>query len=749
METLRLQRSEHWLDDDIPALDGMTPREAARTPAGRAKLDELLSLYEQFAQPGQFNANPEREWVYRRLNIAAESLPDEQMSAFSVGKDVELHGLTAAGLNGQRGRVIGPGRDGRIPIRLESGSSKLVKPQNLRAFDPMLEAWFRQPARSVMPSGAVSSRLHVEIRAAPPGAPEHDKAVFLVQPESNFLLVVPISSVMNGGRDLITRKDWAPFLVNGVISQLMSDDETGMMYGRPSWITARDPVVVGVLSESLGGRGTEVSLSYDDEIVKSAAIPSGTSLVAIMDGAAADMHSRTADAMGGMGTPLAGGAHARVRRNERGGFESVVPGAPLMAWACTQCHELLPPGSTTPCGLCHVAHFCSSCAHDGTEHKSECCQRWQQRGQSATPLPGPTPGMIASFESMRSGDPPPGEERKMWSGGSQNVTLMGLEDKPEWNGREAIADGTFKDGKYKVKLVSLSGRPRGPELWVDGNNVRIGVDPIQASRARSYARQQLRRALAASEERRNESGAQIISALELMQGLPAEDRSGSLMVVEAAGRLAEMAAESPATAVAAEEALSQVIAMDGWEASPSEDQAAVQSSLDRIHKAVPEEKRRCKCCGENKTQDSFTPNQWRQGKRRCVACQESGATETVEQKEEMAAAEQQKQELAALNEELERERARVQEELARRNACGPSEDECPVCFDEIKEAGQKRTFACHISHWLCCPCLSDLRDDLIRTRRTLDPDEIMKCPHCRAEVPDSSWKRLLSAAAGD
>jgi hypothetical protein len=36
-----------WLDESIPALEGMTPREAARTPEGREMLEDLLAYIER------------------------------------------------------------------------------------------------------------------------------------------------------------------------------------------------------------------------------------------------------------------------------------------------------------------------------------------------------------------------------------------------------------------------------------------------------------------------------------------------------------------------------------------------------------------------------------------------------------------------------------------------------------------------------------------------------------------------------
>ena len=42
-------QEEHWaswLDQDIPALGGLTPREAARSAAGRERLEALMAEFE-------------------------------------------------------------------------------------------------------------------------------------------------------------------------------------------------------------------------------------------------------------------------------------------------------------------------------------------------------------------------------------------------------------------------------------------------------------------------------------------------------------------------------------------------------------------------------------------------------------------------------------------------------------------------------------------------------------------------------
>ena len=48
-----------WIDDSIPALGGLTPREAVKTPAGRQQVLELIDHAEQMQQmmpktPGMF-----------------------------------------------------------------------------------------------------------------------------------------------------------------------------------------------------------------------------------------------------------------------------------------------------------------------------------------------------------------------------------------------------------------------------------------------------------------------------------------------------------------------------------------------------------------------------------------------------------------------------------------------------------------------------------------------------------------------
>jgi hypothetical protein len=61
---------ESWFDEEIPALDGMTPREAARSTRGRRLLEDLILEYE-FRPPGApRNAlEPNTTWLRSELGL--------------------------------------------------------------------------------------------------------------------------------------------------------------------------------------------------------------------------------------------------------------------------------------------------------------------------------------------------------------------------------------------------------------------------------------------------------------------------------------------------------------------------------------------------------------------------------------------------------------------------------------------------------------------------------------------------------
>ena len=56
LEAISRQFEQRWLDDNIPALRGMTPREAANDPIGRIELERLLNTFPPGNEPGTMNA---------------------------------------------------------------------------------------------------------------------------------------------------------------------------------------------------------------------------------------------------------------------------------------------------------------------------------------------------------------------------------------------------------------------------------------------------------------------------------------------------------------------------------------------------------------------------------------------------------------------------------------------------------------------------------------------------------------------
>ena len=71
---VRAAKDDHylrWLDQPVPALGGRTPRQASRTTAGRAKLEELLKLYEigEARAPAPGGAPYDFGWLRRELNM--------------------------------------------------------------------------------------------------------------------------------------------------------------------------------------------------------------------------------------------------------------------------------------------------------------------------------------------------------------------------------------------------------------------------------------------------------------------------------------------------------------------------------------------------------------------------------------------------------------------------------------------------------------------------------------------------------
>jgi len=61
---------ESWIDEKIPALGGVPPREAAKTPLGRERLEALLAEYAWRDEAGPRNAfDPDVAWLRERLGL--------------------------------------------------------------------------------------------------------------------------------------------------------------------------------------------------------------------------------------------------------------------------------------------------------------------------------------------------------------------------------------------------------------------------------------------------------------------------------------------------------------------------------------------------------------------------------------------------------------------------------------------------------------------------------------------------------
>ena len=65
-----MERERIWCDEEIPALGGLTPREAAADPSGRESLDRLLAEYGSHIDPERT-----RSWC-RNTPIASDNCSD-------------------------------------------------------------------------------------------------------------------------------------------------------------------------------------------------------------------------------------------------------------------------------------------------------------------------------------------------------------------------------------------------------------------------------------------------------------------------------------------------------------------------------------------------------------------------------------------------------------------------------------------------------------------------------------------------
>ncbi len=294
-------------------------------------------------------------------------------------------------------------------------------------------------------------------------------------------------------------------------------------------------------------------------------------------------------------------------------------------------------------------------------------------------------------------------------------------------------------GIYRLGTPEVAGHTIRTQHSHGQRMVCVGPPTIGDSvhaRSRALARQQLRNAKTVlehrdddattpSEEARVAAEARLLSALELTRALPASQRDLDA-ATQAALLLGRTAGHRPSTAAVAVTALQQVAKLDGLSAAQA---AQIASVLREARECVPvpqEAPRKCKCCGESKPREAFSANQWKQGKRRCLACQQGGVTTTVEQREEAAEAAEAAAAFAAIHaQRAAEEHARVQAELERRNAVERADSECPICFEE---KGADERYAMHgvSNHWVCrTPCLADLVGMLAADATGV------ACPHCR------------------
>lgn len=66
----REQHMREWIESAVPALDGLTPREAARLPRARPKLETLLKEFEQSEARQPEEQRLDLRWVRDALGFS-------------------------------------------------------------------------------------------------------------------------------------------------------------------------------------------------------------------------------------------------------------------------------------------------------------------------------------------------------------------------------------------------------------------------------------------------------------------------------------------------------------------------------------------------------------------------------------------------------------------------------------------------------------------------------------------------------
>jgi hypothetical protein len=82
------EHQQAWLDEAIPALGGLTPRQAAATAAGRLELEELLRDMENAAERAARAGRPSYDVAQIRAQLGLESLNSDEMAALDLPADL-------------------------------------------------------------------------------------------------------------------------------------------------------------------------------------------------------------------------------------------------------------------------------------------------------------------------------------------------------------------------------------------------------------------------------------------------------------------------------------------------------------------------------------------------------------------------------------------------------------------------------------------------------------------------------------
>ncbi len=72
MLKFKTERYSKWVDEKLPALDGLTPREAAGSAAGRRALEDLLRLMEYLEERERREGQPPIDFSIVRKTLGMD-----------------------------------------------------------------------------------------------------------------------------------------------------------------------------------------------------------------------------------------------------------------------------------------------------------------------------------------------------------------------------------------------------------------------------------------------------------------------------------------------------------------------------------------------------------------------------------------------------------------------------------------------------------------------------------------------------